>query len=552
MTFDGDAETVADFESLSKEAGVYLVESFRHEFSSEEHKRGVRDFIYESDATRLQFPTLSFTYSDCLVHKAARQGNLDMFTYFLENGHDLLRAQGKRWTLFQKLGENGHLHILRYLKEQQLFFRGFCYSAIGASKGGHVDIIEWIHNEIVCFSNEKADILVDECISEASEHGQVEVLKWFYKHVEDIDYDPWRVIGSANLDTIKFFIEKDSLTNYATEDLEETIIETKNIDIIKYFVENGFQLTTRSTQTAAEHEYVEILKYLISTGIEWREDEVPDEYTDSFEMMKMKFERTRVWWASASILSCMHSLPDEFRVGMLRYLHDSNCPWEPIPNPRVFSFLDSVMSFERMDILKYIVHKMSDVPGVKDKILSLALGYGWVEGSKYITQNLEDCFLPSMNKALMYCPNLDLLKLCKNQGMKWNYESNISIKEICSEIHAIATQKNWDLLEWVTSEVHPNVFKNTHILKIAQYFDFRYDVLQHLCNTGFSTKDALIVAIENMEVKAVKSLVEIGFEVNEELFVYAIKSFDCEPTDKDIEILSFLIRKRCPQKKVFA
>ncbi|GFH55442.1 hypothetical protein CTEN210_11918 [Chaetoceros tenuissimus] len=551
MTFDASTETRADFEGLSKEAGVYLVESFPHEFSSEEHRWSVGNFFLGFRRT----PGLTFTFTDYLMHKAARQGNLEVYKHFLENGHDLLRAQGTNWNLFRKLGENGHLHILQYLQHEQYFYRGFCYSAIGASKGGRVDIIEWIHNEIGCFSNERAGNLIEECIEEALEHGQIEVIKWFDKHFEYEEIIIERVVATANLNSIKFYIEKYwpfPWTQTFAEELGDTIIETESIDIIKYFVENGIQFTTESTRIAAEIENDEMLKYLISIGIELRLDDIPDYGMDSFEMMKFKFEKTRVWWNNASIVECMKRHHHDFSIKMLRYLHENNCPWEPLQDPTnttpVFGLLEAVMRLKDMDILKYVVHKMSDILGLKDNILIVALDYGWVEGFKYTIQNLDGCSLPSLNDATFtFRQKLDFLKYCKSEGMKWVQTSNFP-----REILEISNGKDCELLKWVTSDVDVNLLRNSHILKFAKCFDFRHDVLEHFYNAGFLTKDALIIAIEDTQVKAVKALVEIGFKVDEDIFSCALRSFDCVPTDKDIEILSFLVRKRCLQKKVFA
>ena len=544
LTF-GDTETRVDFKGLSKEAGVYLVESFPHEFSSEEQRWSVARFLFCPRS-----PELTITCTDYLMHKAARQGNLAVYKYFLENGHDLLRAQSRNWNLFRKLGEYGHLHILQYLKEEHYFYEGFCYSAIGAAYGGQVDIIDWMHKEIDCFSNEGAGNLIEECLEEALEYGQIEVIKWFDKHFEYEEILIERVVATANLDTIKFYIETKwpfPWTQSLAEELEDKIIETENIDIIKYFVENGFQFTTKSARTAAELEDVYIVKYLTTLGIELVLDEIQDKETYSFEWMKFRFEKERVWWNNASIVRCMNRRSANFSIKMLTYLHERNCPLGSLQGSA--SLMNIFMSFVDMDILKYVVHKMSDIPGLKDDILHVALDHEWVEGFKYIIQNLDGCSLPSMNDATFICGHkLDFLKFCKSQGMKWVHTDIVP-----RDILDIATRKDWDLLEWVTSEIGCHVLNSTHILEIAECFDFRRDVLEHFHdNRFFLTKDALKIAIEEyMEVKVLKSLVEMGFKVDEDVFDLAMEIFDDEPTDKAIEILSFLVSNRCPQKKVF-
>ncbi|GFH55444.1 hypothetical protein CTEN210_11920 [Chaetoceros tenuissimus] len=544
LTF-GDTETRVDFKGLSKEAGVYLIESLSHEFSSEEQRWSVARFLLRPGS-----PELTFTFTDYLMHKAARQGNLEVYKYFLENGHDVLRGQSRNWNLFRKLGENGHLHILQYLKEEHYFYQGFCYSAIGAAYGGQVDIIDWMHNEIDCFSNEGAGNLIEECLEEALEYGRIEVIKWFDKHFEYEEILIERVVATANLDTIKFYMETKwpfPWTQSFAEELEDKIIETENIDIIKYFVENGFQFTTKSTQTAAELEDVYILKYLITLGVELRLDEIPDKETYSFEWMKFRFEKERVWWTNASIVRCMKRHSADFSIKMLRYLHERNCPLGSLEGSA--SLMHIFMSFVDMDILKYVVHKMSDIPGLKDDIVHVALDHEWVEGFKYVIQNLDGCSLPSMNDAtFIYGHKLDFLKFCKSQGMKWVHTDIIP-----RDILHMVTRKDWDLLEWVTSEIGCHVLNSTHILEIAQYFDFRRDVLEHFYNNRFFlTKDIFKVAIEEYtEVIALKSLVEIGFKVDEDIFAFAMEIFDDEPTDKTIEILSFLVSNRCPQRKVF-
>ena len=101
LTFDGDTETRADFEGLSKEAGLYLVESFPHaiscpssDYSSVGKYFFGKDWIYEGNRQ------VSFSYKDYLIHKAARQGNLDVYKHFLENGYEVLNAQNEHLHFF--------------------------------------------------------------------------------------------------------------------------------------------------------------------------------------------------------------------------------------------------------------------------------------------------------------------------------------------------------------------------------------------------------------------------------------------------------------------
>ncbi|GFH55443.1 hypothetical protein CTEN210_11919 [Chaetoceros tenuissimus] len=551
LTFNENTETRADFEGLSKEAGVYLVESFPHEIScpSSEYS-SVGRYLFGKDSRKNKGSRqVSFSCKDYLMHKAARQGNLDVYKHFLGNGYEVLNAQNEHLPLFQKLGENGHLHLLQYLNKEHHFFQGLCYSAIGAARGGHVDIVKWMHSEVDCFNSENQESFIDTFVKEALEYGQIEILTWIDKNiVYDIHISTEMILDSKNFESVQFFVEKDWFDDWSETD----IIATENMDIIKYFVDRGLQMSEESIEVAIGCQNFEILKYLLSIGIEWTDDDGMDlgSILDRFEMMKLRFESDGVWNDGVNIHSCIMTQEKNFHIGMLKYLHEHQCPLveHGMVNEYADQLLHSLMSLQQIDILKYMHCKMSDVLYFKEGILYSAIQCKWFEGMKYILRNCEGYGLPNLNLILNEFDDIEILQYCQSHSkMKWDIESNDSFYDV---ILTIAEKKDSDqFLESLIFDKDFEIPVFANLMNVAKWFNHREDILQLLYDRRFPLKDSMREAVQN-NVKVVKFLEDKGQKINAghiQIAIAALAINRCK--DDGIEIISYLIKKKCPQNK---
>ncbi|GFH56250.1 hypothetical protein CTEN210_12726 [Chaetoceros tenuissimus] len=325
QVFQGNKETATDFRGVSKEAGVYLVESF-HETSVTIDDEDLYEFIFGKDFQRLREVSLyreDFTFKDYLVHKVARQGNLDVFRFFFENGYDLLNAQDEDFFLYEKIAENGHLHILQYLKNEYYFFYGFCCSAYGAARGGHIHILQWL-KELGCFERVNKRV-VKKCAEIAAQCRQLEVLKYFkqnFDFFEDFCLMD-EALQSRSLDILRFcHNQRDDY--YDGVDVDK-IIRTGKVEIVKYFSDNQGEFSERSTMVAAMHGHLDVLKYLLAKDIDWDVD-AHGYHGHYFLILKFGYEKYRQWFNS-NITKCFFEEKSNFNVDMLKYLRQNNCPW---------------------------------------------------------------------------------------------------------------------------------------------------------------------------------------------------------------------------------
>ena len=178
QVFESNKENATDFRGLSKEAGVYLIESFPEE-SLTIDDNDLYKFLFGKS---IECVHEKCTQKDYLVHKVVHHGNFDVFRHFFENGYELLKGQDEDFSLFQKIAENGHLHILQYLKKEFYFFYGFCCSAYGAVRGGHIHILKWL-KELGCFNPENKRV-VRKYAKLAAQYRRREVLKYFKQHFD--------------------------------------------------------------------------------------------------------------------------------------------------------------------------------------------------------------------------------------------------------------------------------------------------------------------------------------------------------------------------------
>eukprot|EP00930_Biecheleria_cincta_P100485 TRINITY_DN9211_c0_g1_i1.p1 TRINITY_DN9211_c0_g1~~TRINITY_DN9211_c0_g1_i1.p1 ORF type:complete len:1096 (-),score=167.21 TRINITY_DN9211_c0_g1_i1:275-3109(-) len=102
------------------------------------------------------------------VQTAAAMGRLTVLQLLQRHGID---PRSGSWEAVQAAAANGHIQLLQWLFEHGLSQHGGC-AIVGAAKGGHTDILDFLKEELLLQSH------LGEVIEEAAAGGHLEVLKW--------------------------------------------------------------------------------------------------------------------------------------------------------------------------------------------------------------------------------------------------------------------------------------------------------------------------------------------------------------------------------------
>lgn len=235
---------------------------------------------------------------------------------------------------------------------------------------------------------------------------------------------------------------------------------------------------------------------------------------------------------------------------MLKYLYEHQCPLveDGMDNEDVGQLLHELMSLQQIDILKYMHCKMFGIRYFKEQVLYSAIQCQWFEGIKYILQNCEGYGLPSLNLILNEFDDIEILQYCKSHSMmKWNIETNESFFDVISKI--AEKKDSHQFLKLMIFDKDFEIPACVDLMKVAKWFDYREDILQLLHDRGFHSEKSMMEAVQN-NLKVVKFFEDKGQNVNPIHFSIAIFAFAtnyCK--DNFIEILSYLLRKKCPQSK---
>ncbi|GFH56107.1 hypothetical protein CTEN210_12583 [Chaetoceros tenuissimus] len=539
VVFKGSKETATDFRGLPKEAGVYLIESVHENFSSLSilENDNFYKFIVgkeKDEGRRLGgLWTWKLSAEDYLIHKAAGQGNLDVFRHVVQNGN-ILRVQDQDFFLYQKIAENGHLHILQFLKEENFFFYGFCCSSYGAVRGGHIHILKWL-KEIGCFNKPGNMCVIEKCAKIAAKCGQLEVLEYMREHIDSLmDFDLVAdALQSKSVDVLRFcHAQRHDYFHGVTED---RIMETGEVEIVRYFFENQGEVSRRSTTLAAKNGYLDILKYLLSKNVTWNVNGVR-----RFEIMKFAYEKYRRWF-DTTITNCIEQEKSNFNLDMLSYLREHDCPW----GSHVTSAL---IGLKQEAFLKYIGGEEA-VPDRED-ILTHAIQEKWFEGIRYILENNLECIVPPLNLVAVDFPCLDVLQYCKRKSLQWETQDG---EMNCRRVLRRVAQESADIdtYKWIFNEIGAKQF-HSEINLIAPN---RTDLLEFLHEQKcVSDPKNLLCAISDGNLKYLEGLLvhyHDPLSIEENVFQEALSKIDSYLPDFDShdrkDIVSLLIKSKCPQ-----
>ena len=199
-----------------------------------EKLKGTHRFIYSDGDFSLQYDILKNSgNANDLLNKSSTYGELSLVKFALAQGAKI-HPQGD--VALGWAAENGHLHVVKYLVEEQNanLSKDDDFALRWASGAGYLDVVKYLVEQGANIHERQ-----DGALRQASEGGHLQVVKYLLK------------IG-ANV--------------HAREDHAVRMASSNgHLDVVKYLVEQGADIHASNTQAlrlATEKGHIEIVKYL--------------------------------------------------------------------------------------------------------------------------------------------------------------------------------------------------------------------------------------------------------------------------------------------------
>ena len=132
--------------------------------------------------------------------------------------------------------------------------------------------------------------------------------------------------------------------------------------------------------------------------------------------------------------------------------------------------------------MKYLTEDLT-VPN-KNLIFQYTVETKWFDGIKYILENNIECDLPSLTTIGLRFTNMEVLKYCKDKGLKWETRN---VEEHFQILKCAASENDLDCFEWIFNDpdLRHDWSSYLGIRDIAPYFGYREDLLEYLYEIGF-------------------------------------------------------------------
>ena len=266
-------------------------------------------------------------------------------------------------TVCKKIGANGYANLLKYLMKYVYPFRywdlrndeGVKELVDNAVKNGHVNIMKLVVEKELYFNKE--DVMY-----EAASNKHIDMIKYFLS-INDVNYDEISCDSDNSVDSElayqdRMFNEVASSFNvYGFElpkNCDEFFVLDKDMQGLEFLKSQGFKFTSDACVKAAEHGFIDKLKYLHENGADW--DSRTCQYSKNLECLKYAHENGCSW------TSGNRRLRKKLSKKPRRRTKKSTVSPKPLNDHVVLHFLRS----GNIECLKYAVengapHKLTDV-----------------------------------------------------------------------------------------------------------------------------------------------------------------------------------------------
>lgn len=379
---------------------------------------------------------------DDIFIAAAVNGNIDILRYAVSNQYDLfpllhnkihspvyIYSSGRRMIEpirvdATEIAANGHLHVLKYMKEELNFEFGFDMYCKPAIENGRLEILEWLKSN---------DFLIEERFCRqnfcgyAIRSGRLDVLTWLHDEGFQIRSNAIEhAILTESIDIIQFCL--DNGTGFdMNDDAAKYAIKTGNIEIIRFCYNNDCDFIEGSMYDVefSKPDSIEIVKFLRSIGHGWPRDIMESIVeSDSLELIQYCHENGCPWSEYSEGGDYYSLLVHGFSLETLMYLVDNGCPLlaEYLGFRR--SLYRCICGVGDVAVLNALVGKDSTFDNELLEFM-LRLRSPWVEGIKLIFEK-SNCIesFETVEFVFCACKDFEVIKFARESlALPWTQDS---------------------------------------------------------------------------------------------------------------------------------
>lgn len=186
----------------------------------------------------------------CINTYKTAKGKGDIFKWLYSRGFDFDKEDS---LICAQIAKYGNLELLKQAHE-----RGFVISenaVNAAAKCGHLEVLQWIHNNIENCINEIV-------LSNATHYGHLNIVKWYYKCGYPREKDVYKnATANGHFDIVKWLHKKNLI-----DQSELRVYTSINIENLKWMRENGYTWGKQTFYTVCKTGDVKCLKYAIENS----------------------------------------------------------------------------------------------------------------------------------------------------------------------------------------------------------------------------------------------------------------------------------------------
>ena len=436
---------------------------------------------------------------DELFKAAAVNGNIDILRYAVSDGHDLFQlVEMKKEKIYEgyyrdcshkdeeedidreddrylhlygydtddakvslvKIVERGHLHVLKFLKEELNYHWGLQKYCIPAIQYGQLEILKWLKS-VGCMDQD--DFLyknrIDFCLI-AVRSGKMEVLKWLLSEGYQFKYDmdDYNVITSAvatkSIEMIKYCL--DLGYHFDVYHIEDTIKRTKSIELYSALYDLGFDFERISWSAWCEsydmnHSF-EFIKFLRSKSIPWDENMMLDIVRyGTLEWIQYAHENGCPWTINGDEFYALILDRRNVCLESFKYLVDNGCSFDYTSSVYCDKLIDKLSYKTEIALLDHFVGRDSNFD---DKLLNEMIKHGvygsaWTKGIKYlIDKGVDFRQYNSIQQIFSLCRDINVIKYFRSSlGLPWTLDET----EKTLLLSQIACRNDLEDVKWALS-----------------------------------------------------------------------------------------------------
>lgn len=249
-----------------------------------------------------------------LIDYAAQSGNLDLVRYLYKKKYHLTK------NIYNHAALGGHIHILKWLKENNCEQDNSCLTYVCAMVNGNIQVLDWLKENNYPFK--RRDDIFDYVSYIAAFKGDITLLEWANNN--GFQWNSITLAGAVktnNLELAKWLRKK------GCEICQQSAIYAvinKNFIILNWLHENGLPKSNLTTASAITDNNFELLKQYVNDGYPLSDRACYYCATKgNLEMLKwLRIEQNCTWDEYVCIRAA--ELGD---LNMLKWARENGCPW---------------------------------------------------------------------------------------------------------------------------------------------------------------------------------------------------------------------------------